>query len=789
MSFFFTKSLGHPVQGVSQQKEELRPQGQANAQVNMIPYPVSGVTRRMPTRLVRAVTPYDTYINFISHKGEQILCIRGTTVDVYDISSDTFESVTPSSPALAYLAVGAGGQLKVRSATLNDTTFFCNPNVTVAEDTAATFPTRYNDLAEIYCLGGQYGRTYKISVTVKEISSGTLTTTTATYTAPDGATATDVEQVSSTYIMAQLDGDWTPSHFTTSLVEDHILVEPDSGYTLTDVTTDDGEGGVTLIPVFKDVKTTDLLPYYGVKGQVVVVAGQEGDQDDAYFEFVPKSDTTLTGADSFGLSGNWVETVKIGDEFAFDWGTLPVRLYRDPSDSLLYLDVAEWEGRSVGDVTSAKTPSILGNPIKDVAVMQSRLVLLGSQSLVFSETSEPLQLWRTSVINVLANSAAVDGNSDSSRGEYTFMVMANNDLTVFSRLGQYVILGNVAITPTSIGLIPSVASSNVPWMPPVASGGSVYSLIRGGDFSGLSEYYKENNSFFVASVSEHVPKYIAGSPTLIAGLSAQNGVYIQTDDDLTGLYAYRFAFDGGKRVQSAWYQLNFTYTIKHMASYSNAILLITRVGSEDIFEALEFGKSSIAELSFIPYLDRYKEYTLGAGATLTLENVHKTGDTLFVSSTAGVTPGMVVDSTYDAGSDTYTISGMSEGDTVLVGHTFESSYSPTRPRMFDANGEVIQSGKLSVSCLWLNVNDTGAFSFTLANKYGTQSYTGDISPRVMGAPTNLIGVEALVSSRVRVPWRGDAASKQVTFSCSGHTPLNISYIEFEGDMRTAKGRR
>src|SRR5690606_5754622 len=105
-----------------------------------------------------------------------------------------------------------------------------------------------------------------------------------------------------------------------------------------------------------------------------------------------------------------------------------------------------------------------------------------------------------------------------------------------SRLGQFAILGSVAITPNSIGLIPATSSSNIEYSAPVACGQNVYGAINTGDFIGLNEYYKSANTFFAEPVSSHVPRYMRGSILDAVGISSQSTVFIQTDADLSELY-------------------------------------------------------------------------------------------------------------------------------------------------------------------------------------------------------------------------------------------------------------
>src|SRR5690606_26279371 len=205
----------------------------------------------------------------------------------------------------------------------------------------------------------------------------------------------------STYIIEQLEtslNTGTPD-CTITRKEDHLMFEADAGFRIVSLTAN-SDGDDLLIPVFRKLKRLDQLPRYAKAGTVLAIDSTDGDKDDSYFEFVPHVDIGADPADTFGVSGTWAETVRVGDEFSFDWGTMTVRLSLDAGD--YYLDVAEWQDRVAGNATSSPAPSIVGSPIKDIAVVQSRLVLLGTSSLVFSRVRHPRQLWRRTVVGDLS---------------------------------------------------------------------------------------------------------------------------------------------------------------------------------------------------------------------------------------------------------------------------------------------------------------------------------------------------------------------------------------------------
>lgn len=792
MSYLFSKSLGKPIQGVSQQDPSLRVQGQANSQLNMVPDPVDGVTRRNPTKFMQLIDQYNHYAGYTDKEGEKILMVGDTDVDIYDVVNDSIINVTVSVPALSYLNQNMSTSLRpLRGTALKDDVFITNPNVTVAKDTSAVFPTRTDDEVIVFCLGGDYGVEHKIVVELEEIATGTAVTRTATYTTPDGGTASDSLDITSTAIISGLNANWDASLtglFTVTEVDDHLLIEVDADYELKNVSVVDGYGGDNLLLVYKEIADITDLPRLGVAGQVLTLKSRDGDSKDVYFEYVPTIDTTDTGAATFGLKGRWTESTKIGAEYAIDFGTMPVRIYEDGGTT--FCDVADWQGRQVGDEESSEEPSFIDNQIRDLAVIQSRLVFIATASTVFSRVNKPTEVWLRSVLNQPSPDDAVDGRSDTSRGEFTYAALSNGNLVVFSRLNQFVIDGGVAITPNSIGLTPATTLTSLPFVPPISVGQNLYCVVDNGDYMGLTELFKQDLSFFQQSVSEQVPRYIRGNPRNVVGIPAQYTSFIHTDHNLSEVYAYRGVVDGTKRVQSAWYKLDFTKPIQHMSYSGNSLVLITRDDDlgKDIIEIMDWGTDGIAGLDFIPHVDRYKEYTLGAGGTVTLDDLHKQDGNVIISTTQGKNPGMVVASTADAGTGVTTVfNQLTDGDTILVGQKYTSSYSPTSPRAIDRDGMVIQVGSLHVGQLKVNVRDTGSFTYTVQSQYG-QVKSGEFVPRVLGNPFAVIGKEVLRTQQVRVGWGGKASDKTVTFSTDAHTPLTISYIEFEGDLRLNRRR-
>ena len=782
MSQLVDQSLGKPIQGVSQQAQSLRGNGQCNEQINFIPDPVVGLRRRPPTQAKLSIDAYDIYVDYVDATGDKVLCVGGGNVDIYNPDDNTITtSAVLTSTAYDYIVANIIAGTKRSVSFIEEALYISNPNVIVSEDTTITPAARFTNIGIAYCLGGQYSREYRLDV---KFTDGTSTS--STFTSPDGTATAHQLEIQSSYIIGQLNSAplSTDANLDITVHSDHLLITKRTGAakTIASITCSDDEGGLALKCAYNSVKAVSDLPEFAPVSAVLTVVGESGDDDDSYFEFTTPTDAT-TGLGTFGTAGVWVETVKSGDEFEFDATTMPVKLVLNAG--AYELDLVAWKGREIGDAKSNETPSIIDKTIRDITSIQGRLGLLSADSVIFARTKRPSELWRRSILGGISNDDAIDGSGDASTGVHTHFAKVAQDLAIFTKQGQYVILGNTAITPNNINLTLTTRNTSIDTVSPIGVEGNLYYVTDNGDYAGVKEYFKDELTFFSLPISSHIPRYISGEATLFKGSNPQRMLALQTDTDAKLLYCYKFIFAGKKRVQSAWFKFKFNNDIKHFFFTSNSLVIITQDGTDHQVERLDFDAITTSGLDFEVHLDRSAEYTLDVDNKITPDTLHTGTDVLFVSLDS-TSAGLPVSFT-DNGDGTYTMLSGTTGDTVVGGYRYTSTYSPTAPRVFDKKNEVIQTGQLNVLNLLVNASNSGIFSWSMDTVYNT-STSGELSNRVWNAQNNIIGGEPLFTKQWRIPWRGKSSDKTCTITCDKHTPLTISYIEFTGDLRRTRKR-
>ena len=163
----------------------------------------------------------------------------------------------------------------------------------------------------------------------------------------------------------------------------------------------DDDGGSNL-KAFKDnAKSFTDLPNQCVSGYRIKVAGDNNQKEDDFY-------VVFTGT---GGSGVWRETVAPNLKNNFNKATLPhtLKQLRDSSSNNLYFEFTQgsneegkgWSPRMAGDDDSNPFPSLLNQTISDIFFHRSRLGIISGENVIFSETNNFFNFFRTTVRTLL----------------------------------------------------------------------------------------------------------------------------------------------------------------------------------------------------------------------------------------------------------------------------------------------------------------------------------------------------------------------------------------------------
>ena len=421
--------------------------------------------------------------------------------------------------------------------------------------------------------------------------------------------------------------------------------------------------------------------------------------------------------------------------------------------------------------------------------------------LIFTENAEFFNFFAKTVTQVL-DTDPIDIAASGSEVNTLFDSLAfNESLLLFSEKSQYK-LGNLgdSLTPTSAVLNETSSFEFNQAVKPVSAGKYAYFAQARNNNTAIREYFADDDTLtndgldITVSVQNLIPSNVyqlisnTTEDTLIAlasdTIDAQLAPYI-TGTNLTSvnggtMYIYKYFFDRGEKVQTAWSKWTFTNAkILGGMSFESFIYLMVSEGTNTKLIKIDLRNLKDTTIGFNIYLD------LKNNVTGTYDS--NTNLTTFTSP-YGVKTGLIaVDAvtgnnftaTNTAGS-TYTIQG--NHTNLYIGVPFESKYtlSPQYIRESSGRGLVaITSGRYQIRNVSFNYENSGYFQVEVTPEGRSTSYTF-MNGYIIGTPSSQVGVPAINSGTIKVPVSCRNTDFTLNIKSSSHLPMYIASAEVEG---------
>ena len=446
----------------------------------------------------------------------------------------------------------------------------------------------------------------------------------------------DASSIDSTYILARValltnngtnhtsSGAWN-THFTTDTtkIDSNILILEGKNPTLDfTITPKDGLAGEGIGVVYKQVNSITELPLYAKNGFVVTVSGDaELNQDDYYVRF-----ETL-GGDDVG-KGAWVETVAPDLPLNYDGSTLPIELVSEPDG--FTLRSMKFQDRVAGDDRSNPLASFTGQTISNLFFYKNRLGFLSNENIILSEsglgsldtTGQLVFNFGRNTVTTLLDSDPIDVAVASSR--VTNLKAAKGfqeNLVLFSEIGQFVLKGGDVLTPKTVSITPVTNFSFEHQVDPLPLGSYIYFPFTRGAFTGLREFTvnASTDNYDSSEVTEHVPAYIPNDIIDIAGTTSEDMIVLLSKQEKGSLYIYNYFWNNQQKVLSAWSKFTFTGEIRGIEFIESKLYaVITNNEQTHLVEMpMESGLSDAA--GYVTHLDMRIANTVAHGtSTITL---------------------------------------------------------------------------------------------------------------------------------------------------------------------------
>jgi len=781
-------SLGTLLQGVSQQPDRVRLDGQVSEQVNLISDVTLGLSTRPSTNggpeLDRATREHG-YQNISFDGVDYIIGYKGGDIQLWSLDGTRQNVQYRNGATPSY--IGSDMQFHV----VDKKIVVLNRNRVVRKSTLIEGRDWY--VALFSALGGQFLKTYSV-----KLNFGDGTVINAEYQAPDGTTTEDAEKTSSEYIIGELVSTLQadpnlPSGTVISRQFDVASVFHPNLQIRIGVS--DGEGGEILRGLSDIVNNVDDLPRFAPNGAVVKVVTSEADEDDYWLKFDAKDTIPENGSAGFGSEGVWQEWYDPTEERHFDIDTMPYVII--PEDGSFFVERGPWLPRSVGDEGSAPFPSLIDKPIRDVGGFEGRLALLTPNTVVMSRTNFPFDLWRESATVVSATDPIDISSTKKDDLKMDWFVPFDRDMFVMSDPGgsQFVIRGG-GINPNTVSMVLTtefeIKSGGTP---PVSTGRTILFPFTAGEFSGIKEFYTDSDTAANAanSLTEAQDKYING---LVTGLEVSqnfNMGLLRTNQSRNTVWVYNYLWDGKNPLQSAWSKWEFKDDVEHFFFRNSIVYFVSSYAGGDVFlNSLDLNRP-VSELGYHTMLDR-KQLRLversGGNSAIILNYP----EARFIQSTGCPHPGQEVKPWVELNiTDTYHKyifypEELPVGASALCGQTVRWQLKPSQVFARDYQARIDTSQKVTIQDYVVHLENSGEFKAIGKSPYSDDwEYTASVFP----LDDEPLDPERLIiqNGPFYIPWGERADWSTLLLEGTDFRPVTIHEVEWIGQILRTKGRR
>ena len=816
-----SQSIPNFLNGISQQSPTQRGINQGEEQINLQNGIVDGLAKRPPFDYVSTLDATNVYPNttkFWSIQRDKtnqfMVAIYNGGIKVWDLEGNS-KAVTIASGA-GYLA-STNPKNDFRMVNIADYTFIANTSKTVLADT--TLSTAKVQEFYINILLTNYGKEYSVTVRHPNMSydiKASLQLPTGNDAATDGkfrdtAHIADIlfKGTSSSHFNASSDASFditrtdtgaslgattglgtnsgVTSHFTMTLFSGVIRGVSTNGNANFTVSTSDGTGNTGMFAVRDEIIDFTKLPYYASTDSKIKVTGDEGDTLSDYWV-------------KFESDGVWKECIAPAVSLGLNNATMPHALINNNDGTVTFQEV-DWTDRIAGDGETNSSPSFINTNINNLLFYKNRLGILARDNLIFTENASFFNFFAKTVTQVLDTDPIDIAASGSEVNTLFDSVAFNESLLLFSEKSQYK-LGSVGetISPTTAVLNEVSSFEHNKDVKPISAGKYAYFAQARNNNTAIREYYADDDTLtndgldITVSVQDLVPsnayQMLANTTedtliTLCADTVDTQVAPYTTGTDLTSInggtmFIYKYFFDGGEKVQTAWSKWTLTNgKIIGGMTFESFVYLMVSEGQTTKLLKIDLRNLKDTTTGFGIYLDLKTKvtgtYASGTGLTT-------------VTSPYGVKTGLIaVDATNGNNftltpttGSSYTLIG--NHTDIWLGRTYESKYrlSPQYVRENSGRGLIaVTSGRYQIRNISFNYENSGYFQVEVTPQNRDTNYSF-MNGYVIGTATSLVGVPAISGGTIKVPVSCKNTDFTLDIKSSSHLPMYIASAEVEG---------
>jgi hypothetical protein len=584
------------------------------------------------------------------------------------------------------------------------------------------------------------------------------------------------------------------------------------------LTTPDGVGYLDCLTARTDYVALTIADHTFIVNRTVTVE-MTGDVTGGTLQGQKQAYTNLTGVpttnghvweitgdpdnafDNFYVKGNgslWVESTPVGISYKLDATTMPHKLVRNADSTWTFQKIA-WDDRLVGDDESNPLPSFVGLEISDLFFYRNRLGFCAAESVVMSRAGDYYNLFARTVTAVLSDDPIDFNVSHSKISLIRHALPYSGALLLFSDKTQFQITAGDVLTPESAKANSTTEFEASPTCRPVGSGQDVYFPVERGQFTGIREYFVEEQSVTnnANDITAHVPKYIPNDVFRLCVSTSEDALVALSLQERNVMWVYKYHWAQGdsslstaKKLQSAWGRFSFDAADVILGGefVGSKLYLVVQRSDGQHLEWMDLQNSAPdLELSdgesIVVHLDRKTSltgvYSAGTGLTTWTLPYAETAEMSVVLSNDFVgRAGEKLNHTA-ASSTTLTAIGDYSGGEAFVGRNYTFEWELSEQFVRDENNTAALGGRLQLRQLSLLFHQTGYFTVEVTPPGGT-AYTYVYTGKVLGSSTFVLGKPSVQTGEFRVPVLSDASKVSIIVKNDSYLPCHFQSAQWAG---------
>ena len=783
-----TGQISNLFNGISQQAPALRLPTQGEESTNFYPALVDGLVKRPPTRHICKVdnNAIDAKMHLINRDpNNRYIAIFGSggSIKVYDLQGNA-KSVTIKSTGTSYLSYATPKRIGALS--VADYTFIFNKDKSVSIEPAGASNAVYGVV--VYIKQASYDTKYTLKLSSQTMEYNTPPNVGTVENPPPKISTQDIAESFKTQI-----GYDANSAYKAIVVGSSLFITRKSGGTVPiECSVSDSRGDTLMVAIHNKTQKFANLPTVAPNGYFVEIDGDESSAFDNYYVQFKTNDPQTT----FG-QGTWVEIVHPDHKNRPSSATMPHALIL--TNGTFSFEPINWSYREAGDTESAPDPLFIGRRIEDLFLYRNRLGVLSDDNLTLSRAGELFSFYPETVTTITdADPISISAGHETVTN-LKHAIPYQDSLVVFSDVVQFNLSGQETLSPQTTALKVATSFATNTDVRPVNSGNTLFFATPGGDYTGIREYYldQDNTTKNAINITAHVPKYIPSKVHVLACSTNEDVLVIGNKTKPNTLHIYKYYWNGSEKLQAAWleFKLGETDTIIDCAFLESTLYMLVSRGTEGTYlEKIDFSETNITpERPVTPHLDRLIKVSLSKDTatgkaiatfpyTITgLEQVINPQTLQGYGGSKHTATQLLLRFSYD---QLKTPSNYIGGIPYTASYTFSEQFMRTGPQ---SGNLTMHQGRLQFRRWSLIYGYSGHFNVHVTHADQT-TYTYTYTGRILGANTAPLGTAGIQKGTFNFPVKSISNRVAITLTNETHLPSSFLSVEWEANYTTRSRR-